>query len=108
KPAAPKGPRLESTAGLFRVDFPVGSKLPEEKLVPVPTAVGTVIMHNFMNESPMETSGACFVDYPPGHVLRNGGRALVLQNVENGAVTSMLASLDHHAEVTLDGRLARD
>ena len=105
---SPTGPRLESTAGRFRVDFPVGSVLPEEKLVPVPTAIGTVIMHNFMDESSIETEGACFVDYPTGHVARGGGASLVLANVENGALKSMLAVMDHDAEIEIDGRLARD
>src|SRR5262249_30029545 len=107
-PAKPKpgaaGPRLESKAGSFRVDLPTGTVVPEEKLVPVPTDVGTVLMHNFMNESKSETTGAAFVDYPPGHVLRSGGASLVLANVEKGAVNSMLATVDHDAEVTVDGR----
>jgi len=107
-PKSPKGPLLESKTGQFEVNFPVGTSVPEEKLDPVSTAIGTVIMHNFMNESPLETSGACFVDYPPGHVLRSGGASTVLVNVENGAVSSMFAIVDHHAEITVDGRLARD
>jgi hypothetical protein len=111
KSKTPVGPRLESSAGRFRVDFPVGSPLPEEKLVPVPTAVGTVIMHSFMNETEGDTgdtTGASYVDYPPGHVLRSGGESTVLAAVQNGAVTTMMATLDHSSEITLDGRLARD
>jgi hypothetical protein len=107
----PAGPRLESAAGRFRVDFPVGSTLPDEKLVPVPTAIGTVIMHSFMNETEGDagdTTGASYVDYPPGHVLRSGGESTVLAAVQNGAVTTMMAVLDHSSEITLDGRLARD
>lgn len=105
---SPKGARLDSKVGGFRVDFPIGTPIPTEALVTLNSAVGPLVLHNFMQESAKETLGASYSDYPPGHVASVGGAALVLRNVQTGALANMYATLDRESETTRDGRVARD
>jgi len=100
--------RLSSKEGSFRIDFPLGVTVPKGEDIPMNSAVGTLVLHNFMTETPVESFGTAYSDYPAGHVARSGGASFVLLNVQSGAVSAMYATLDHGEEVTHDGLLARE